>query len=111
MRYLRKYENYSDIITECEYIMLDLTDDDIDVKIAKKGEYHQIKGDFIQFWITGKFTTSEYIDTFDHLNGFLESKGYKYYSNSIYDTYEKRRNSFYDRRKLNLLEINYKKVD
>lgn len=101
MKYLKTYENYSDIESECNYILIDLIDDGIEIDIITREN-------IIKFDFHGKFIPYKYIETFDHLNSFLESEGYRYFSNgTFYETYEQRRKSFEDGNRLSLLTINY----
>lgn len=123
MRYLKTYENYSesDITSEIEDIFFDMINYDkveVNVSFRENGEWvknkknsikwsNVIKIDFIA--TPGKgFIPLNHIESFDHLDSFLESKGYVYFSNgTAYDTYEERKKSFESGHKLTLLTINY----
>ncbi len=120
MRYLKAYENYSesDISSEIKDIFFSMIHDDnveVSVKFKKNGFFVKNK-DIIEInfvTVPGRGKSIDpliHIESFDHLNSFLESEGYVYFSDgSCYNTYQERRKSF--GHKLSLLSINYIKME
>ena len=122
MRYLKAYESYSldekkervYLVKYCEDIFYDLIHDgsSIDVSFPGKksisGEPANILRIVFNDRSRSSFNPLKYIDSFYHLDNFLQSKGYKYFSDgSWYDTHEKLMKSFEKGSDLLLLQINY----
>lgn len=136
MRIIKTYESYSldekkervYLVNQCEEIFFDLIHDgsSIDVSFPRwksiSGEPADILrivfNDSATFWTPtsrSSFNPLKYIDSFYHLDSFLQSKGYKYFSDatsssnlgSWYDTHEKLMKSFEKGSDLLLLEVNY----
>ena len=115
MRYLKTYEGYSDDLAKyCEDIFFDLIHDgsSIDVSFPGKKSISEEPADIIKIIFNDRsrssFNPLKYIDSFYHLDSFLQSKGYKYFSDgSWYDTHEKLMKSFEKGSDLLLLQINY----
>jgi hypothetical protein len=105
---------YSDLVVECEDIFMDLIDDgsSIDVSFPGKKSISREPADIIRIIFNDRsrkpFNPLKYIDAFYHLDSFLKSKGYRYFSDgSWYDTHDKLMKSFEDGRDLLILGINY----
>lgn len=114
MRWIKTYENYSDLLVQCEDILVDLIQDGVSVDVIKRNKttYSEKEADIIRIIFNDKgresFNPLKYIDSFDHLNSFLESNGYRYFSDgSYYETYGQRRESFQEGGRLLLLAIDY----
>jgi hypothetical protein len=120
MKHLRTFESHSTneedkISQECEVIFFDLIHDhgsSVDVSFPGKKSISGDPADIIMINFNaktnGSFNPLKYIDSFYHLDSFLQSKGYKYYSNGgYYDTFEKRIKSFEEGGDLLLLTISY----
>lgn len=124
MKYLESYKlfesNDADILENIEDIFMDMSDDGVVVNIStsNRGWIHNynvvlhndtdIKAKIIKIVLVGKFKPIDYIESFDHLNSYLESEGYRYFADgTYYHTYNARRESFYDGNLLSLLEIKY----
>ena len=115
MKYLKTYESYSDdLVKYCEDILVDLIQDGVSIDVKKKNKttYSEKEADIIRIIFNDKgresFNPLKYIDSFDHLNSFLEANGYRYFPDgSYYETYEKRRKSFKKGDRLLLLAIDY----
>jgi hypothetical protein len=114
MKWIRTYESYSDLVVECENIFIDLIQDgsSIDVSFPGKKSISGEPADIIRIIFNDRsrkpFKPLKYIDAFYHLDSFLQSKGYKYFSDgSWYDTHEKLMKSFEDGTDLLLLSVNY----
>ena len=109
------YESYSDdLVKYCEDIFVDLIQDgsSIDVSFPGKKSISEEPADIIKIIFNDRsrssFNPLKYIDSFYHLDSFLQSKGYKYFSDgSWYDTHEKLMRSFEKGSDLLLLSINY----
>lgn len=91
-----------------------IDDENINIKIdfPKETYYTRLTNDsnrqIIKITFSGIFITYDKIESFDHLNSFLEDQGYKYFSDgSFYNTYEERRESFKSKNRLSLLDICY----
>jgi hypothetical protein len=122
MRYLRTYEGYNDdLVNECSDILLGLKDDGVDYRVIIEPEI-LISGkvEILLKVVVGMvnypygknmaFRPFNYIDSFDHLNSFLESKGWKFFANGThYSNWEKRMAAFEGNGLLQLMIINYKK--
>ena len=115
MRYLKLYENYydSDIASEIKDIFSDIRYiDNIGINVRESENNDSIE---INFYSAKKYIYPlNHIESFFHLNSFLESEGYVYFSNgSIYNTYEERRKAFESTigYKFSLLILNYIKSD
>lgn len=116
MRYLKTYENHfqSNINSEIEDIFFDMINYDrvkIEVNFKRNGLFVRNK-DIINVNFISKpgkgFLPLNHIESFDHLNSFLESEGYVYFADgAVYKTYEDKRKSFERDRNLSLLSINY----
>jgi hypothetical protein len=117
MKYLKTYENYSksDISSEIKDIFSDMIYDDnieIDIRFKKDGWFLKNK-DIIEInfivkkqGIKNALEPLNHIESFDHLNSFLESEGYVYFSNgSFYKTYQERIKSL--NHKVSLMTFNY----
>jgi hypothetical protein len=95
MRYLKTFENHTDdeLVYECRQILADVSDDGVTVNIE-----HKYKHPFLSITVTlgnRKFDPEKYIDSFEHLNSYLNSKRYRYDSNgTAYTTWGKKINSF-----------------
>jgi len=122
MRYIKTYENYSldekkervYLVNQFEEIFFDLIHDgsSIDVSFPRKKTYSQEPADILRIVFNDRsrvsFNPLKYIDSFYHLDSFLKSKGWRYFSDgSWYDTHEKLMKSFEKGSELLLLEINY----
>lgn len=122
MRYLKAYESYSldekkervYLVNQCEEIFFDLIQDgsSIDVSFLSRKTYSQEPADILRIIFNdrsrGSFNPGKYIDSFYHLDSFLQSKGWRYFSDgSWYDTHEKLMKSFEKGSDLLLLQINY----
>ena len=122
MRIVKTYESYSIdekkervyLVNQCEEIFFDLIHDgsSIDVSFPRKKTYSQEPADILRIIFNDRsrssFNPLKYIDSFYHLDSFLQSKGYKYFSDgSWYDTHEKLMKSFEKGSDLLLLQINY----
>jgi hypothetical protein len=118
MKYLESYKlfesNDVDIIETIEDIFMDMSDDGVEVNISTsdRGWIHRYKRDIkakiIKIVLVGKFKPLDYIESFDHLDSYLESEGYRYFADgTYYHTYNARRESFYRGDLLSLLEIKY----
>ena len=109
------YESYSDdLVKYCEDIFFDLIHDgsSIDVSFPRWKSISEEPADIIRIVFNDRsrspFNPGKYIDSFYHLDSFLQSKGYKYFSDgSWYDTHEKLMKSFEKGGDLLLLSINY----
>jgi hypothetical protein len=103
--------NKQKLIWDIEDIFYDMNEDVIiDISFANKTWFKDTANLIrLSFYPKkGAFSTHEYIDLFDHLNSFLEDKGYFYFSNgTIYTNYEKRRKSLESDNKLSLMSIHY----
>jgi hypothetical protein len=119
MKYLESYKlfesNDVDILENIEDIFMDMSDDGVEVNISTsdKTRMHfitkpSIKSDIIEIVLVGKFKPIDYIESFDHLDSYLESEGYRYFADGTYHhTYNARRESFCEGRLLSLLQIKY----
>lgn len=122
MRYIKTYENYSldekkervYLVNQFEEIFFDLIHDgsSIDVSFPRKKTYSQEPADILRIVFNDRsrvsFNPLKYIDSFYHLDSFLKSKGWRYFSDgSWYDTHEKLMKSFEKGSELLLLQINY----
>lgn len=122
MRRIKTYESFSIdertlIVNECEDIFYDLIHDgsSIDVSFPREKSISREPADIIKITFNSRnynrgksFSPLKYIDAFYHLDSFLQSKGYKYFSDgSYYDTHEKLMRSFETGGDLLLLEISY----
>ena len=102
MKHLKTYESYSDDLAKyCEDIFFDLIHDgsSIDVSFPRWKSISEEPADIIRIVFNDRsrssFNPGKYIDSFYHLDSFLQSKGYKYFSDgSWYDTHEKLMKSF-----------------
>lgn len=100
---------------EIKDILLYFTDDEninIEINFLKDTYYTRLTNnsnrEIIRITFSGIFTPYDKIESFDHLNSFLEDQGYKYFSNgALYYTYEERRESFKNKNRLSLLDIFY----
>jgi hypothetical protein len=126
MKRIKTYESFSIdertlIVNECEDIFYDLIHDgsSIDVSFPRKKTYSQEPADILRIVFNDRtpagayvprtsFNPLKYIDDFYHLDNFLKSKGYRYFSDgSCYDTHEKLMKSFERGGDLLLLQISY----
>lgn len=119
MKHLKGYKLFENINDEdiimIEDIFFDLIHDDssIDVSFPGRKFITREPADIIRIIFNedrsrGSFNPGKYIDSFYHLDNFLKSKGYKYFSDgSWYDTHEKLMKSFENGGNLLLLSINY----
>jgi hypothetical protein len=125
MRIIKTYESYSldekkervYLVKYCEEIFFDLIHDgsSIDVSFPGRKSISGEPADILRIVFNDRsrssFNTLKYIDSFYHLDSFLQSKGYKYFSDgSWYDTHEKLMKSFEFEEvgiDLLLLQINY----
>ena len=122
MRYLKAYESYSPdekkervyLVKYCEDIFYDVIHDgsSIDVTFPRKKTYSQEPADILRIVFNDRtrssFNPLKYIDSFYHLDNFLQSRGWRYFSDgSWYDTHEKLMKSFEKGSDLLLLQINY----
>jgi hypothetical protein len=122
MRYLKAYESYSldekkervYIVNQCGDIFFDLIHDgsSIDVSFPRWKSISEEPADILRIIFNDRsrssFNPLKYIDSFYHLDSFLQSRGYKYFSDgSWYDTHEKLMKSFERGHDLLLLEVNY----
>jgi hypothetical protein len=129
MRYLKTYESYSldekkervYLVNQCGDIFYDLIHDgsSIDVIFPGKKTFSGEPADILRIIFNDRtpagayvprtsFNPLKYIDAFYHLDSFLQSRGYKYFSDgSWYDTHEKLMKSFDIDVDLLLLQINY----
>jgi len=119
MKYLESYKlfesNDVDIIETIEDIFMDMSDDGVEVNISTSDRTWMhfitkpsIKSNIIKIVLVGKFKPLDYIESFDHLDSYLESEGYRYFADgTYYHTYNARRESFYRGDLLSLLEIKY----
>lgn len=114
MKWIKTYENYSDLLVQCEDILVDLIQDGVSVDVIKRNKttYSEKEADIIRIIFNdkgrGSFNPLKYIDSFDHLNSFLESNGYRYFPDgTYYETYGQRRESFKKGGRLLLLAIDY----
>jgi hypothetical protein len=88
MRYLKLYENFNDdIIEDCRDILIDLSDDGIDLDILF--DVYQVKYGGVSFFIEiGSYSNiiemKEYKDNFMRLLDYLESLGWSLSSSSFY---------------------------
>ena len=98
MRYLKAFnesDNFDKIVSYLKDVLIDMTDDNLTVEIRRPNIntiFHR-KG-LIEISISGsRFEPIKYIDSFDHMNSYLEIQGYKFYNNgTMYDTYLEKRN-------------------
>jgi hypothetical protein len=118
MKYLESYklfESNVDIIETIEDIFMNMSDDGVEVNISTSDRTWMhfitkplIKSNIIKIVLVGKFKAIDYIESFDHLDSYLESEGYRYFADgAYYHTYNARRESFYRGDLLSLLEIKY----
>jgi len=115
MRYLKTYESYSDDLAKyCEDIFFDLIHDgsSIDVSFPGKKSISEEPANILRIVFNDRtrssFNPLKYIDAFYHLDSFLQSRGWRYFSDgSWYDTHEKLMKSFEIDIDLLLLQINY----
>jgi hypothetical protein len=122
MRYLKAYESYSldekkervYLVNQCEEIFFDLIQEgsSIDVSFPRWKSISEEPADILRIIFNDRsrssFNPLKYIDSFYHLDNFLQSKEYKYFSDgSWYDTHEKLMKSFEKGSDLLLLQINY----
>ena len=118
MKHLKGYKLFENINDEdiimIEDIFFDLIRDDssIDVSFPGRKSITGEPADIIRIIFNdrsrGSFNPGKYIDSFYHLDNFLKSKGYKYFSDgSWHDTHEKLMKSFENGGNLLLLSINY----
>jgi hypothetical protein len=129
MRYLKAYESYSldekkervYLVNQCGDIFYDLIHDgsSIDVSFPGKKTFSGEPANILRIIFNDRtptgayvprtsFNPLKYIDAFYHLDSFLQSRGYKYFSDgSWYDTHEKLMKSFDIDVDLLLLQINY----
>lgn len=117
MKWIKTYENYSDLVDECKDIFIDLMDDGsgIDVSFPGRKSISGEPADIIRITFNNRnynrgksFSPLKHIDAFYHLDSFLQSKGYRYFSDgSCYDTHEKLMKSFEKGNDLLLLSVNY----
>jgi hypothetical protein len=121
MKYLKEYNLFEsndvdvDIIETIEDIFMDMSGDYVVVNISTsdRGWIHTFdksdkKVKIIKIEFYGKFKPIDYIESFDHLDSYLESEGYRYFSDgTYYNTYNDRRKSFYDGNLLSNLGIKY----
>lgn len=122
MRIIKTYESYSldekkervYLVNQCEEIFFDLIHDgsSIDVSFPGRKSISGEPADILRIVFNDRtresFNPLKYIDSFYHLDSFLQSKGYKYFSDgSWYDTHEKLMKSFEKGSDLLLLQINY----
>jgi hypothetical protein len=118
MKHLKTYKlfesNDVDILENIEDIFMDMSDDGVVVNIStsERGWIHRYKHDIkakiIKIVLVGKFKPIDYIESFDHLDSYLGSEGYRYFADgTYYHTYNSRRESFYEGRLLSLLQIKY----
>jgi hypothetical protein len=110
MKYLESYKlfesNDVDIIETIEDIFMDMSDDGVEVNISTYDR--SCKSKIIKIVLVGKFKAIDYIESFDHLDSYLGSEGYRYFSDgTYYYTYNARRESFYRGDLLSRLEIKY----
>jgi hypothetical protein len=118
MKYLESYklfESNVDIIETIEDIFMNMSDDGVSVNISTSDKTRMyfitkpsIKSNIIKIVLVGKFKPIDYIESFDHLDSYLESEGYRYFAgNKFHHTYNARRESFCEGRLLSLLQIKY----
>lgn len=120
MKYLRRFfESHveDDILETIRDIFMEMTDDgvnvDIKTSIQRIVPHWTMKHNFevqytIRILFSGKFKPVYYIESFDHLNNFLEHEGWEYSSNGTpYKTYSEKRESLKSDSTLSLLEIKY----
>ncbi len=122
MRYLKAYESYSldekkervYLVNQCGDIFFDLIHDgsSIDVSFPGKKTFSGEPANILRIVFNDRTRTSfnplKYIDAFYHLDNFLQSRGWRYFSDgSYYDTHEKLMKSFERGGDLLLLQINY----
>ena len=112
MKHLKSYNESNvsneDIINDCKDILLDMSDDDVKYNIEYQGHTkhlfdHQDRLDKIEGVIRlqigdysrGKsFDPGYYVKVLEHLNSYLNSNGYQYFSNgSPYSTWEEKMES------------------
>lgn len=107
-------DNFDEIVSYLEDVLIDMTDDRLSVNIKQPSftvrDREGNKNDLIEISISGKFNPTKYINSFDHLNSYLESQGYTFYSNgTMYDNYLQKRNSISENRLLSYLSLTYRK--
>jgi hypothetical protein len=122
MRIIKTYESYSldekkervYLVNQCGDIFFDLIHDgsSIDVSFPRWKSISEEPADILRIIFNDRsrssFNPLKYIDSFYHLDSFLQSRGYKYFSDgSWYDTHEKLMKSFDIDVDLLLLQINY----
>jgi hypothetical protein len=125
MRIIKTYESYSldekkervYLVKYCEEIFFDLIHDgsSIDVSFPGRKSISGEPADILRIVFNDRtresFNPLKYIDSFYHLDSFLQSKGWRYFSDgSWYDTHEKLMKSFEFEEvgiDLLLLQINY----
>ena len=125
MRIIKTYESYSldekkervYLVKYCEDIFYDLIHDgsSIDVSFPGRKSISGEPADILRIVFNDRtresFNPLKYIDSFYHLDSFLQSKGWRYFSDgSWYDTHEKLMKSFEFEEvgiDLLLLQINY----
>ena len=104
MKYLKTFEDQKrdDIIKDCNDILVDLFDDGVPFRFSYVNEpniyktihkYIPRSNDSIQLIVGGNnsFDPGKYIDSLEHLNSYLNSKGYNYDSNgSHYKTWKEK---------------------
>lgn len=111
--FLDRYKQLNEIVSYLEDVLIDITDDGnrLDIRRPKYDRWGN-EMDIIEISISGKFfKPKKYIDSFDHMNSYLESHGYKFYSNgTMYDTYLQKRNlSLKSDSSFSYLGLTYKK--
>ena len=122
MRIIKTYESYSldekkervYLVNQCEEIFFDLIHDgsSIDVSFPGRKSISGEPADILRIIFNDRtresFNPLKYIDSFYHLDSFLQSKGWRYFSDgSWYDAHEKLMKSFEKGSDLLLLSINY----
>lgn len=101
MKHLKAYKLFEsnsneDIIEDCKSILLDLSDDDVKYSIEYQG-YTRDKIEGVILLHIGDYTRGRafdpgyYVEVLEHLNSYLNSNGYYYYSNGTnYSTWEEK---------------------
>ena len=98
MRYLRRfnensYDLYTNTISDCKDILLDLTDTGISCNIKHFGNVDKVKIE-IEASSHSKVRLGDFGPSFEHLLSYLESKGYildskgSFYENDDWEYYE-----------------------
>jgi hypothetical protein len=115
MKYLKplktfESDNLNDIKLDIKDILIDITNDgktEIKTIIRFTAKDYKLY-DIIDIRISGSFNPLHHIESFDHLNSYMNSLGFVYYPDgTFYENWEKRRKSFYSDNNLSYMGIKF----